>query len=106
MKNINTKAKRVKMMKRRRIFFSTIVVIMTSIILCGQLWSKSHKTYICNIDFVNDSIVYVTHPNGLEYGVVVENPEAYQNENTAKVVFNQLTDWEKNYYIVDISPIR
>lgn len=105
-RKVNVSVRKAEMMRRRRMFFKSLLVLGLSITAIVALWNKTHKTYICDISFVNDSIVYVTHPNGLEYGVVVKNPEAYQDGNTAKVVFNQLTDWEKNYYIVDISPIR
>ena len=106
MKNINTKAKRTEMMRKRRMFFKTLFIILISAISFIALWNKSHKTYICDINFVNDCIVYVEHPNGREYGVQVESQEEYKNLLQAKVTFNELTDWEKHYTIIDIKPIR
>ena len=53
-----------------------------------------------------NNTVFVRHSNGLTYMVVVEDPSSYVIGQTTKVVFDQLTDWEKNYIIKDISPIK
>jgi len=106
MKTTNTvnRTKRVKMMKRRRKFFSGILAIALLATASSALWAKAHKTYICDINYVNDCIIYVVHPNGQEYGVQVDSKEEYQNLLKAKVTFNELTDWEKNYTISNITP--
>lgn len=92
------------MMRRRRMFFKSLLVLGLSITAIVALWNKSHKTYVCDINFVNDNIVYVEHPNGREYRVQVYSQEEYKNVLKAKVTFNELTNWEKNYTINDISP--
>ena len=101
-----TKTTRTTMMARRRKFFSGVLAIALLATASSVLWAKAHKTYICDINFVNDCIVYVTHPNGQEYGVQVESQEEYKNLLQAKVTFNELTDWEKNYTINNIIPYK
>lgn len=104
MKNTVKTTKRAKMMARRRKFFSGVLAIALLATASTMLWAKAHKTYICDINFINDYIVYVTHPNGNEYGVTVDSQEEYKNLLQAKVTFNELTDWEKNYTISNIAP--
>ena len=102
--NVNVSVRKSEMMRRRRMFFKSLLVLGLSITAIVALWNKTHKTYICDINFVNDCIVYVEHPNGNEYGVTVDSQEEYKNVLKAKVTFNELTDWEKNYTINNIAP--
>lgn len=102
----NKSNKKTIMMKRRRKFFSGVLAIALLATASSALWAKAHKTYICDIKYVNDCIVYVEHPNGQEYGVQVESQEEYKNLLQAKVTFNELTDWEKYYTINNISPCK
>ena len=103
-RKVNVSVRKAEMMRRRRMFFKALLVFGLSIVAIIALWNKTHKTYICDINFVNDCIVYVEHPNGQEYGVKVESQEEYKNLLQAKVTFNELTDWEKNYTINNIVP--
>ena len=105
-RKVNVSVRKAEMMRRRRMFFKSLLVLGLSITAIVALWNKAHKTYICDINFVNDCIVYVEHPNGQEYRVQVESQEEYKNLLQAKVTFNELTDWEKHYTIIDIKPIR
>ena len=105
-RKVNVSVRKAEMMRRRRMFFKSLLVLGLSITAIVALWNKAHKTYICGINFVNDNIVYVEHPNGNEYRVQVESQEEYKNLLQAKVTFNELTDWEKHYTIIDIKPIR
>ena len=72
----------------------------------GGMYEKMHHVEYCKVLNVVDNTVFVRHSNGLTYAVAVSDPELYRDTDTAKVVFNQLTDWEKYYYIKDISPIK
>lgn len=99
-------SKKSKMMKRRRRFFSVILVVALVATLGGGVYLKSHHVETCKVLNVVNNTVFVKHSNGLTYMVAVEDPELYRDTDTAKVVFNQLTDWSKYYYIIDISPIK
>lgn len=94
------------MLKRRRRFFSVILAATLIVALGGGVYSKINHVETCQVLNVVESTVYVKHSNGLTYSVTVNDPETYRDTKTARVVFDQLTDWDKNYYIKDISPIK
>lgn len=99
-------SKKKNMIKRRRRFFSFILGVALVATLGGGMYSKYHHVEECEVLNVIENRVYVKHSNGLTYAVVVEDPELYRDTDIAKVVFDQLTDWEKYYRITDISPIK
>ena len=99
-------SKREMMMRRRRRFFSAILLVALVATLGGGVYLKSHHVANCKVLNVVNDIVYVKHSNGLTYSVTVSDPELYRDTETAKVVFDQLTDWSKYYKIKDISPIK
>lgn len=94
------------MMRRRRRFFSIILTATLVVVLGGGVYLKANHVENCRVLNVVESTVYVKHSNGLTYSVTVNDPELYRDTDTAKVVFDQLTDWEKYYTIKDISPIK
>ena len=93
-------------MKRRRRFFSVVLVVVLVATMGGGMYEKMHHVEYCKVLNVVDNTVFVRHSNGLTYAVAVSDPELYWDTETAKVIFDQLTDWDKNYYIKDISPIK
>ena len=97
---------RKEQMKRRRRFFSALLIAALIVALGGGVYLKTNHVENCKVLNVVENTVFVKHSNGLTYMVAVSDPENYQDVETAKVVFNQLTDWEKYYYIKDISPIK
>ena len=99
-------SRRKLIMKRRRRFFSVVLVVVLVATMGGGVYSKMHHVEYCKVLNVVDNTVFVRHSNGLTYAVAVSDPELYRDTDTAKVVFDQLTDWETYYYITDISPIK
>ena len=93
-------------MKRRRRFFSALLIAALIVALGGGVYLKTNHVENCKVLNVVNNTVFVAHSNGLTYSVAVSDPELYRDTDTAKVVFNQLTDWEKYYTIIDISPIK
>lgn len=94
------------LLKRRRRFFSSILIVAIIATIGGGVYSKIHHVENCKVFNVVNDTVYVKHSNGLTYSVTVSDPELYRDTDTAKVVFDQLTDWSKYYKIKDISPIK
>lgn len=94
------------MMKQRRRFFFVILIVVLVATLGGGMYEKIHHVEYCKVLNVVNDTVYVKHSNGLTYSVTVSDPELYRDTDTAKVVFDQLTDWSKYYKIKDISPIK
>ena len=95
-----------EMMQRRRKFFSVVSVVVLVAIMGGGMYEKMNHVENCKVLNVVENTVFVKHSNGLTYMVAVSDPENYRDIETARVVFDQLTDWEKYYYIKDISPIK
>ena len=93
-------------MQRRRRFFSALLIAALIVALGGGVYLKTNHVENCKVLNVVNNTVFVAHSNGLTYSVVISDPENYQDVETAKVIFDQLTDWDKNYYIKDISPIK
>lgn len=82
-------------------------IIIGVLIICSlsYLWfGKLHRTRECVVTNVNDDnlTIIVQHPNGLEYGCNVDCTENFDEGEIVKVIFNELTDWEKNYRIKEI----
>ena len=94
-----------QMERRRRLFFVIFIVVLVTT-LGGGMYEKMNHVENCKVLNVVENTVFVKHSNGLTYMVAVSDPENYQDVETARVVFDQLTDWEKYYYITDISPIK
>lgn len=97
---------RKEQMKRRRRFFSAILLVAFVATLGGGMYSKYHHVEECEVLNVVENVIYVKHSNGLTYSVTVNDPELYRDTDTARVIFDQLTDWSKYYTIKDISPIK
>ena len=97
---------RKEQIKRRRRLFSVVLVVVLVATMGGGMYEKMHHVEYCQVLNVMNNTVFVRHNNGLTYSVAVSDPELYRDTDTAKVVFNQLTDWEKYYTITDISPIK
>lgn len=82
-----------------------ILSIVLVVVLASALWfGKLHRTRECIITNVNDDnlTIRVQHPNGLEYGCNVDCTENLDEGEVIKVIFNEMTDWEKNYSVIDI----
>ena len=82
----------------------TVIIAVIIALGCGVWFGKLHRTRECVITNVNDDnlSIIVQHPNGLEYGCYVDCTENLDEGETIKVVFDELTEWEKNYRIKEI----
>ena len=77
------------------------------LVVCGlsTLWyGKLHRTRECVVTNVSHDrlVVTVQHPNGWTYDCAVDCTENLEEGEKIKVIFNELTDWEKNYSVIDI----
>ena len=80
-----------------------IVIGMVIIALgCGVWFGKLHRTREVEVVTCVDNIVTVQHPNTLFYQFETIGTYEYKQGDKIKVVFDELTDWEKNYRIVDV----
>lgn len=70
--------------------------------LSGLWFGKLHRTREVEVVNCYNNIVTVQHPNGLTYKFNSLCDNEYIKGQHIKVVFDELTDWEKDYRIVDI----
>lgn len=82
-------------------------VVVGLVVVCslsGLWFGKLHRTRECTVTNVSHDrlIVTVQHPNGMTYDCKVDCIENINEGEVVKVVFDELTDWEKNYRIVDV----
>ena len=85
----------------KKILSIVLVVLLTS----SALWfGKLHRTRECIVTNVSHDrlIITVQHPNGWTYDYQADCTENIEEGETIKVIFNELTDWEKNYSVIDI----
>ena len=82
-----------------------ILSIVLVVLLASELWfGKLHRTRECIVTNVNheELVVTVQHPNGWTYYCSVDCTENITEGEKVKVIFNEMTDWEKNYKISKI----
>ena len=82
-------------------------IVIGLLVICGlsSLWfGKLHRTRECIVTNVNHDrlIVTVQHPNGLTYNCNVDCTGNISEGEVVKVIFDELTDWEKNYIAKEI----
>lgn len=84
---------------KRMIMFAVVVALS-----CGVWFGKLHRTRECTVTNVSHDklIVTVQHPNGMTYDCNVDCTENISEGEVVRVVFDELTDWEKNYRAKEI----
>lgn len=80
----------------------TMVIAMS--LVCGLWFGKLHRTRECVVTNVSHDrlIVTVQHPNGMTYDCNVDCTENIEEGEIVKAIFDELTDWEKNYKVKGI----
>ena len=80
-------------------------IIVGLLIVCSlsTLWfGKLHRTREVEVVTCVDNIVTVQHPNTLFYQFETIGTYEYKQGDKIKVVFDEMTDWEKNYRVVGV----
>ena len=81
-----------------------LTMIIAISLVCGVWFGKLHRTRECVVTNVDNEnlVVTVRHPNGWTYDYYTDCTENIKEGETIKVVFDELTDWEKNYQVKGI----
>lgn len=81
-----------------------VIAIVMVVLTCGIWFGKFHRTRECVVTNVShdELIVTVQHPNGITYDCNVDCTENISEGEIVRVVFDEMTDWEKNYRIKEI----
>ena len=81
-------------------------LVIGLLVVCSlSVWfGKIHRVRECTVTNVNDSTLVITvqHPNGWTYDYQADCTENLYEGEVIKVIFNEMTDWEKNYSVIDI----
>lgn len=94
---IKRRMKTRKKLRKERRFAMLLLIVVT---LFGvSIYNKTHTERKCIITNIQGSVITVEHPNGLEYSFEMEE---YEKGEVVPVIFDELTDWEKNYKINSI----
>ena len=81
-----------------------MMIILIIALGCGVWFGKLHRIRECVVTNVNHDrlVVTVRHPNGWTYDCNVDCTENISKGETVRVVFDEMTDWEKNYRVVGV----
>jgi hypothetical protein len=85
--------------RRKNRIISVISFVVILYFLISPLYSKANKERVCTIHSIEDNRVIVRHPNNKLYSFITDKPEFFKEDIEITVIFNELTDWDKNYKI-------
>ena len=83
--------------RRRKNIVEVILFVLIAGIITIPLYNKANKERICYVHSVNENSITVRHPNGGLYDFYTDNSKQYEKDILITVIFNELTDWKKNY---------
>ena len=90
--------KRRKERRNKRIIGIIAFIIVTTLFIT-PLYIKANKQRLCTIHSIEDNRIIVRHPNNKLYGFITDKPEFFKEDMEITVIFDELTDWDKNYKI-------
>ena len=94
------KEHKIKMRERRnKRIFGVIAFILASILFIAPLYMKANKIRKCAIHSIKGNTIVIRHPNDKLYSFITDTPEQFEEDTIITVIFDELTDWEKNYII-------
>ena len=85
--------------RRNKRIFGVIAFILASILFITPLYMKANKLRECTIHSIEGNIIVVRHPNDKLYSFITDTPKQFEEDTMITVIFDELTDWNKHYYI-------
>ena len=82
--------------RRNKRILGLLTFIIASLLIT-PLYMKANRIRECAIYSIEDNIIVVRHPNDKLYSFTVNNPELFEEDTMITVIFDELTDWDKNY---------
>lgn len=86
-----------------------IIVLLTIIIMILFGWSlyqKTHEIRYCEVITISEKDICVEHPNGNLYRYIIEETETYKTGEFVEVCFDELSDWNKYYFIRYVKKLK
>jgi len=93
---------RKKRERRNKRILGVIVFISILALLITPLYVKSNRTRECAIHSIEGNTIIIRHPNDKLYSFTTDNPEQFEEDTMITVIFDELTDWDKNYIIKSV----
>lgn len=92
------KEHKIKMRERRnKRIMGIVAFIVISSLLITPLCIKANKPRECAIHSIEGNTVIVRHPNDNLYSFTTDTPEQFEEDTMITVIFDELTNWNKNY---------
>lgn len=85
--------------RRNKRIFGVIAFILASVLFITPLHLKANIYRECSIHSIEGNVIVVRHPNDKLYSFTTDTPELFEEDTMITVIFNELTDWDKNYII-------
>lgn len=85
--------------RRNKRIFGVIAFVIALGLFLTPLYMKANKARECVIHSVEGNTVIVRHPNDKLYSFTTDTPKVFEKDTIITVVFDELTDWDKNYII-------
>lgn len=83
--------------RRNKRIFGIIAFIVALSIFIIPLHMKANTPRECIIHSVEGNTVIIRHPNDKLYSFTTDTPEQFEKNTVITVIFDELTDWDKNY---------
>lgn len=85
--------------RRNKRIFSVIAFVIALGLFITPLYMKANKARECAIHSIEGNTIIVRHPNDKLYSFTTDTPKQFEKDTMITVIFDELTDWDKNYYI-------
>lgn len=83
--------------RRNKRIFDVVAFILSSVLFIAPLYMKANKARECAIHSIEGNTIIVRHPNDKLYSFTTDTPEQFEEDTMITVIFDELTDWDKNY---------
>lgn len=93
------KIRKNKKERRNRRILGILGFVLITVLVFTPLYMKTNTTRECAIHSIEGNTVIVRHPNDNLYSFTTNTPELFKEDTMITVVFDELTDWDKNYII-------
>ncbi len=85
--------------RRNKRILGVLTFIIIASLLITPLHLKANIYRECSIHSIEGNVIVVRHPNDKLYSFITDTPEIFEEDTMITVIFNELTDWDKNYII-------
>lgn len=83
--------------RRNKRILGVIAFVIALGLFLTPLYMKANKARECAIHSIEGNTIIVRHPNDKLYSFTTDNPEVFEEDTVITVIFDELTDWDKNY---------